>query len=43
MLEDKVRILIVESRFYDDIADDLLKGATDVIAAWSALPDRDAG
>ena len=39
MLEDKVRILIVESRFYDDIADDLLKGATDVIAAHDAEYD----
>ncbi|HYD37401.1 MAG TPA: 6,7-dimethyl-8-ribityllumazine synthase [Allosphingosinicella sp.] len=39
MLEDKVRILIVESRFYDDIADDLLKGATDVITAHDAEYD----
>lgn len=39
MLEDKIRILIVESRFYDDIADDLLKGATDVITAHDAEYD----
>lgn len=36
MLEDKVRILIVEARFYDDLADALLQGASDVITAHGA-------
>jgi 6,7-dimethyl-8-ribityllumazine synthase len=36
MLEDKVRILIVEARFYDDLADALLQGACDVITAHGA-------
>lgn len=39
MLEDKIRILIVEARFYDDLADALLQGATDVITAMDAECD----
>lgn len=36
MLEDKIRILIVEARFYSDLADELLAGATDAIEAFDA-------
>ena len=36
MLEDKIRILIVEARFYDDLADEMLKAAADVITAHGA-------
>ena len=36
MLEDKLRLLVVEARFYDDLADALLQGATDVITALGA-------
>jgi 6,7-dimethyl-8-ribityllumazine synthase len=39
MLEDKIRILIVEARFYDDLADALLAGAADVITAMDAEYD----
>jgi 6,7-dimethyl-8-ribityllumazine synthase len=39
MLEDKIRILIVEARFYDDLADALLGGAADVITAMDAEYD----
>src|SRR5262249_57739598 len=35
-----VRILLVESRFYDDIAEELLKGATAVLDAAGAVYDR---
>ena len=35
-----VRILVVEARFYDDIADELLKGATRVLNAAGAVFDR---
>lgn len=35
-----VRILVVEARFYDDIADELLKGATAVLDAAGAVYDR---
>jgi len=34
------RILIVEARFYHDIADELLKGATRVLAEAGAVHDR---
>jgi len=34
--QDQVRILIVEARFYSDLADELLKGATDVLEAFGA-------
>jgi 6,7-dimethyl-8-ribityllumazine synthase len=36
MSEDKIRILIVEARFYSDLADELLKGATDALEAYGA-------
>jgi 6,7-dimethyl-8-ribityllumazine synthase len=39
MLEDKLRILIVEARFYSDLADELLKGAVDAIEAQDAEYD----
>jgi 6,7-dimethyl-8-ribityllumazine synthase len=39
MLEDKPRILIVEARFYDHLADELLKGAVDAISAFGAEYD----
>jgi 6,7-dimethyl-8-ribityllumazine synthase len=35
-MNDKVRILIVEARFYDHLADELLKGATDALDAFGA-------
>jgi 6,7-dimethyl-8-ribityllumazine synthase len=34
------RILVVEARFYDDIADELLKGATRVLEAAGAVVER---
>lgn len=36
MSDDKIRILIVEARFYSDLADELLKGATDALEAYGA-------
>jgi 6,7-dimethyl-8-ribityllumazine synthase len=36
MLEDKIRILIVEARFYSGLADELLKSAIDAIEAFGA-------
>jgi 6,7-dimethyl-8-ribityllumazine synthase len=36
MVEDRMRILVVEARFYDDIADELLAGATDALRAFGA-------
>jgi len=39
MQEDPVRILIVEARFYSDLADELLKGAIDAITAFGAEYD----
>lgn len=36
MIEDPPRILIVEARFYDHLADKLLKGASDVLTAAGA-------
>ena len=35
-----VRILVVEARFYDDIADELLKGATRVLEAAGTVFER---
>jgi 6,7-dimethyl-8-ribityllumazine synthase len=35
-----VRILLVEARFYEDIAEELLKGATAVLDAAGAVYDR---
>jgi 6,7-dimethyl-8-ribityllumazine synthase len=39
MQEDKIRVLIVEARFYSDLADEMLKGAADVITAHGAEYD----
>jgi 6,7-dimethyl-8-ribityllumazine synthase len=36
MADDKLRILIVEARFYSDLADELLKGASDQLGAYDA-------
>ena len=36
MSDDKTRILIVEARFYSDLADELLKGALDALDAYGA-------
>jgi 6,7-dimethyl-8-ribityllumazine synthase len=36
MSDDKVRILIVEARFYSDLADALLAGAVDALEAYGA-------
>jgi 6,7-dimethyl-8-ribityllumazine synthase len=36
MLEEKIRILIVEGRFYSGISDELLRGATNAIEAFGA-------
>lgn len=36
MADDKLRILIVEARFYSDLADELLKGASDALGAYDA-------
>ena len=39
MLEDKLRLLIVEARFYVELSDALLEGATRAIAAAGAESD----
>jgi 6,7-dimethyl-8-ribityllumazine synthase len=39
MAEDKLRILIVEARFYSDLADELLKGAVQALEAYDAEYD----
>ena len=39
MTQDKLRLLIVEARFYDDLADELLRGASDVLSAHGAVFD----
>ena len=36
MSQDQVRILIVEARFYSDLADELLRGAIDALEAFGA-------
>lgn len=36
MMEDKLRVLIVEARTYGDVADELLAGASDALEAYSA-------
>lgn len=36
MSDEKIRILIVEGRFYSELADALLAGATDAISAFGA-------
>ncbi len=38
-MTDPVRILIVEARFYDHLADELLKGAKDALEAYGAQYD----
>ena len=39
MHEDKIRILVVEARFYSDLADEMLRAAGDVITAHGAEYD----
>ena len=39
MSDDPLRILIVEARFYDDLADALLDGATQALSAFGAEYD----
>ena len=39
MSDDKIRVLIVEGRFYSDLADALLAGATDALGAFGAEYD----
>jgi 6,7-dimethyl-8-ribityllumazine synthase len=39
MLEDKLSVLIIEDRFYPDIADELLAGAVDALTAFGAEHD----
>lgn len=39
MTDDPLRILIVEARFYDDLADALLEGATQALSAFGAEYD----
>lgn len=39
MQDSKIRILIVEARFYSELADELLAGATDAIEAFDAEYD----
>jgi 6,7-dimethyl-8-ribityllumazine synthase len=39
MPDDPIRILIVEARFYDDLADALLDGATQALSAFGAEYD----
>src|SRR3978361_498283 len=36
MSQDKTRILVVEARFYSDLADALLQGAVDALEAYGA-------
>src|ERR1700739_2363719 len=36
MLEDTLRVLVVEARYYGDIADELLAGASDALRAYGA-------
>lgn len=39
MSDDKIRVLIVEGRFYSDLADALLAGATHALSAFGAEYD----
>ena len=39
MLEDKIQILIVEGRFYSDLSDELLRGATSTLEAHGVRYD----
>jgi 6,7-dimethyl-8-ribityllumazine synthase len=36
MIEEKIRVLIVEARYYGEISDALLEGATDALKAFGA-------
>jgi len=36
MTDETIRVLIVEARFYDDLADALLAGARDILEAYGA-------
>ena len=36
MLEEKIKLLVVEARFYPELADELLKGAADAITSMDA-------
>ena len=38
-MSDAMRILVVEARFYPDLADELLKGAVDALSAFGAEYD----
>ena len=39
MIADNLRVLIVEARFYDEIADEMLAGAGDALQAYGAEYD----
>ena len=39
MSEPQIRVLIVEARFYSDLADELLRGATEALDAFGAAYD----
>ena len=39
MTDKPLKVLIVEARFYDHLADELLKGATDALTAFGAKYD----
>ena len=39
MVEDKIRLLIVEGRSYSGISDELLRGAAQAIEAYGAVYD----
>ncbi len=39
MVEDRIRVLIVEARDYPDLADELLRGAQDALTAFGADHD----
>lgn len=36
MVEERIRVLVVEARFYNDLADELLAGASDALKAFGA-------
>ncbi len=39
MVEDRIRVLVIEARFYDDISDELLNGAQAALSAYGADVD----
>ena len=39
MPEQKIRVMVVEARFYPDLADALLQGAADALEAFGAAYD----